>query len=177
MSTNINLLVRTDEESLKLKKRIKILNFAAITSLVCICLATLGIFILIQAANLPGIKKEQEDILRKTSQYKSRQAKLFVLNNRVENIDRILKIRKNLSTTTSSLLTKVPGNLLVEGFEVDDKSVMITGQSKSLFVIGEFISNLTDMVRKKEVIKSLTLNSLTLDEGQSIYQFSLKSEL
>lgn len=177
MTTNINLLVRTDEESLKLKKRIKILNIAAVASLVCICLTAFGIFMLIQGANLSGIKKEQEDILRKTSQFKSRQAKLFVLNNRVENIDRILKIRKNLSITTSSLLTKAPGNLSIDGFEVDDRSVMIIGQSKSLFVIGEFISNLTDMVRKKEVIKSLTLNSLTLDEGQSIYQFSLKSEL
>lgn len=175
MSTNINLLLRTDEESLKRKKRIKILNFIAVSSLMCIGLIVFGLFILIQAANLPSIKREQEDVVKKMSQFQGRQVKLFVLNNRVENIDKILQIRKHLSKTVSSLLTKIPDNLLIESFMVDDKSVAITGQSKSLFVIGEFINNLTDMARKKEVIKSLTLNSLILDEGGRVYSVSVRA--
>lgn len=177
MSTNINLLVRTDEESLRRKKRIKILNFTAAVFLLSVCLISFGVFILAQSVNLSEIKREQEDVLRKMSQFRGRQAKLFVLNNRIENIDKILKIRKNISKTASSLLLKVPNNLSVEDFEVDDKAVTITGHSRSLFVIGEFMNNLTDMVHKKEIIKSLTLNSLTLDEGQSVYQVSLRSEL
>lgn len=177
MSTNINLLLRTDEESLKRKKRARILNFIAIVSLAAVGLISLSIFILIQAVSLSSIKKEQEDVLGKISQFQSRQAKLFILNDRVENIDRILKTRKNLSGIMDKLLAKVPSRLSIDGFEVDGKSVVITGQSKSLSIIGEFINNLTDMVRKKEVIRSLTLNFLQLDESKNTYRVSVKSEL
>jgi len=177
MSANINLLLRTDEESSKRKKRIKILNFAAVASLMGVGLISLSLFILIQVINPKSFRKEQEDVLMKISQFQSRQVKLIVLNNRIENIDKILKIKKDLSKTMSSLLTKIPSKLSIDDFEVDDKSVTITGQSKSLFAIGEFINNLTDMVRNKEIIKSLTLNSLILDEGRNTYQISIKSDL
>lgn len=177
MSTNINLLLRTDEESLKRKKRIKILNVAAVVSLISVGLISLVLFILIQAVNPASIKKEQENILGRMSQFQDRQIKLFILNNRVENIDKILKIRKDISRTMSGLLAKIPSGLSIEDFEVDDKSVIIAGQSRSLFIIGEFINNLTDMVRNKEIIKSLTLNSLTLNESKNAYQISIKSEL
>jgi hypothetical protein len=177
MSANINLLLRTDEESLKRKRRIKILNFAAVISLMIVGLISLSLFMLIQVVSPESLGKEQENALREISQFQSRQAKLLILNNRVENIDKILKIRKDLSKTTNSLLAKIPSELSIDDFEVDDKSVIITGQSKSLFVIGEFINNLTDMVRNKEIIKSLTLNSLALDEGKNTYQISIKSDL
>lgn len=177
MSANINLLLRTDEESLKQKRRIRILNLAAVASLIAIGLISLSLFILIQTASFSSINKEQEDALKIMSQFQSRQAKLLILNNRVENIDKILKVRKDLSKTMSSLLVKVPNNLSIDDFEVDDKSVVISGQSMSLFSIGEFINNLTDMVLKKEIIKSLTLNSLTLDGGRNVYLISIKSEL
>lgn len=177
MSTDINLLLRTDEESLRRKKRIQTFNAAAIASLIGVGLISLGIFMSIQFINLAAIKKEQEVVLGKMSQFQSRQAKLFVLNNRVENIDKILQIKKDLPKVMNSLLVKIPGNLSIDNFELDDKSVIISGQSRSLFAIGEFINNLTDMVRKKEIIKSLTLNSLILDESKNTYQVSVKSEL
>lgn len=177
MSANINLLLHTNEESLRQKERIKILNFAAVASLIVVGLISLIIFILTQVVNLPSIKREQEDVLRKTSQFQSRQAKLFVLNNRIENVDRILKVRKDLSKTTRDLLAKIPSQLSIDDFEVNDDSLIITGQSRSLSIIGEFINNLTDMVRRKEIIKSLTINSLILDAGKNTYQVSIKSEL
>ena len=177
MSTDINLLLRTDEESLKQKRRIKILNFTAVASLIGVGLISLGIFILIQIVNPESLKKEQEDMLGRISQFQNRQVKLFVLNNRVENIEKILKIRKDLSKAMNGLLAKIPSNFSIDTFEIDDKMVIIAGQSNSLFTIGEFINNLTDMVRNKEIIKSLMLNSLVMDEGKNAYQISVKSEM
>jgi hypothetical protein len=177
MNANINLILRTDEETLKHKKIVKILNSIAIMSLTGVGLISLCIFILIQAVNFPSVKKEQEDILKKISQFQNRQAKLFVLNNRVENIDKILKTRKDIPKTMNNLLAKIPSQLSVDSFEVNDKSVIISGQSESLYTIGEFIDNFTNMVRKKEIIKSLTLNSLTLDGVRNVYQISITSEL
>lgn len=177
MSTNINLLLHTDEQSLRHAKIVKSLNFAAVTSLIGVGLVSLSVFILIQITNLGSIIKEQENVLKGISQLQTRQAKLFVFNNRVENIDRLLKTRKDLSNMTNILLAKIPIQLSVRSFELDDKSVAITAESRSLSAIGELVSNFTDMVRNKEVIKSLTLNSLILDEGTNAYQISIQSTL
>lgn len=177
MTTNINLLLRTDEESLKRRKRIKLFNFIATSVLVGVGLISLSLFLLTRAIDIPSINKEQENVLGKISGYQARQLKLFVLNNRVENIDKILKTRKDFSKVTSGLLAKVPSQLVIEDFEVDNKTVVIAGESRSLFVIGELINNLTDMVLKKDIIKSLTLNSLVLNVDKNVYQISIKSDL
>jgi Tfp pilus assembly protein PilN len=177
MSTDINLLLRTDEESLKQKKRIKILNFIAIGSLIGVGLISLGIFILIQIVNPASVKKEQQNVLIKISQLQDRQSKLFVLNNRIENIGNILKIRRNISKTMSELLTKIPADVSVSSFIIDDKSVTVRGESKSLSPIAELISNLSDMVYKKEIIKSLTLNSLALNTSGNAFEVTIKSDL
>jgi hypothetical protein len=177
MSTNINLLLRTDGESVKQKRKVRALNSYAIWSLVGVGLISLCLFVWIQIINLGDIKKEQQNILAKMSEFQGRQVKLFVLNDRVTSISNIFKTRKDLSKITASLLIKIPGNLLVNDFEVDGQTVIIAGESRSLAVIGEFINNLTDMVVRKEIIKSLTLNSLSLDTGKNTYQVSIKSDL
>lgn len=175
--TDINFLLRRDEESLKRQKRVKILNFISVMLLIGIGVMSLIIFLLIQITNVSSIKKEQEDILRKISQFQNRKTKLFVLDNRINNIQEILEKRKDLSKVTSGLLTKTPARLSIENLQIDDKVISLTAQSTSLFAIGEFINNLTDMVRKKEIISSLTLDSLVFDESKNSYQVSIKSEL
>lgn len=177
MSANINLLIQTDEESVRRRKRVKVFNLSAAVFLICVGLISLVIFLLIQAVNTAALKREQEEILAKMSQFQNRQARLFILNDRIQNIDQILSGRKDFAKTMNNLLTKIPSNLSIDNFELDDGSIVIAGQSKSLSTIGEFINNLTDMVRNKEVIKSLTLNSLTLDGGKNTYQVSVRSTL
>lgn len=177
MSTNINLLLRSDEKSLKRKKRIKILNFIAFILLIGVGVTSLIIFLLIQTTNVPSIKKEQDDIVGKISQAENKRNKLFVVNNRINNIQEILGKRKDLSKTINTMLEKIPNRLSIEGLEISDKVISLTARSTSLFTIGEFINNLTDMVRKKEIISSLTLNSLVFDESKNSYQVSIKSGL
>ena len=177
MSTDINLLLRTDEESLRQKKIIKILNSVAIGSLIVVGIISITIFILIQVVGPSSAKKEQQDVLEKISQFQDRQNKLYVLNNRIENVGDILKIRRNISKTMSELLAEIPADVSVNNFIIDDKSVTISGESKSLSPIADLISNLSDMVYKKEIIKSLTLSSLALNTDGSAFEITVKSDL
>lgn len=177
MNTNINLLLHADEETLRRRKRAKTLNLIATVFLVAVGGISLFLFLLIQIINPSGIKKEQNDIREKISQFQNREAKLFVLNNRINNIDKILQKRIDLGKVTNALLIKTPGRLFIEDLEVDDKTVVMTAQSTSLSAIGELINNLTDMVRKKEIISSLTLGTLVFDESKNSYQVSITAEL
>ena len=177
MSADINLLLNKDEQEIKRLWRVKTLNFVAVMLLIGLGVISLFIFLLIQVISSSSIKKEQDDVLRKISQFKNREAKLFIQDNRINNITEILAKRKDLSKVSSVLLAKIPNRLFVESLTVDDKTVSMTTQSTSLFAIGEFINNLTDMVRKKDTIKSLTIVTLVFDETRNSYQVSVKSDL
>ena len=176
MNTNINLLIQTNEESLRRQKRVKRLNFIAATLLVGVSAMSLIIFLLIQIISPSAILREQNNIIKKISQFQNKQAKLFILNDRVENIEKILAKRKDLARITNVMLAKTPSRLFIEDLEVDDKTIIITAYSASLSAIGELINNLTDMVHKKEIINSLTLNTLVFDEGKNSYQVSVKAQ-
>ena len=177
MNTNINLLLHTDEESLRRRTRVKILNLIAVAFLIGVGGISLLTFLSTQIINPSGIKKEQNDVIKKISQFQDRQAKLFVLNNRINNIEKILEKRIDLSKVINALLAKTPGRLSIEDLEADDKTVIMTAKSTSLLAIGELINNLTDMVHKKEIISSLTLSGLVFDENKNYYQVSIKADL
>lgn len=176
MNTNINLLIQTNEESLRRQKRVKRLNFIAATLLVGVSAMSLIIFLLIQIISPSTILREQNNIIKKISQFQNRKAKLFILNNRVENIEKILAKRKDLARITNVMLAKTPSRLSIEDLEVDDKTVIMTAYSTSLSAIGELINNFTDMVHKKEIISSLTLSTLVFDESKNSYQVSVKAQ-
>ena len=69
---------------------IKVFNFIAVVLLISVGATSLIIFLVIQALNPASIKKEQEDVLKRMSQFQSKQVKLFILNNRVENIEKLM---------------------------------------------------------------------------------------
>lgn len=177
MSTDINLLLHKDEETLKRKQRVKILYFIAVVFLLVTGAIPIVIFLLIQATNVSSIKKEQADITAKISEFQDRETKLSIAENRISNISEILEKRKDLFKAMNGILLQTPDRLLIRDIEISDKSVIMTAQSTSLDAIGEFINNLTDMVRKKEVISSLTLNSLMFEEGKNSYEISIKSDI
>ncbi len=177
MNANINLLLRKDEETLRRQRKIKKLNLLAVSFLIGIGVLSFFIFLLIQIINPSLVKKEQDETLRKISVYQTRQAKLFILGSRVNNISEILNKRKDLSKVIQTILTKTPDKIFIESLEVDGKSVIMTAQSSSLLAIGDFINNLTDMVRKKDLIDVLTINALIFDEARNSYQISLTANL
>ncbi len=184
MSADINLLLYKEDELLKRRKRAQILNVIAVIVLTLIGIISLIIFLRIKAIDINSIKKEQDEILRKISKQQTKQAKLFVLNDKLNSIQEIFAKRQetiakkqNLTKITSGLLTAIPVSLAVGNLEMDDKIIVLAGSSTSLFTIGELINNLTNMVYKKEIISSLTLTGLIFKETENIYQVSVKAEL
>lgn len=177
MNTNINLLLPKDEESLKRRKSIKVVSLIAVFFLVGTGIISLTLFLMIQAVNLSSIRKAQADVLREISTFQDRQNKILAVNNRIENVQQIINTRKDLLRITNTILAKTPAGVSIEDIEVDNKFIILTAVSPSLLSIDQFINNLTDMVRNKEMISSLTLSGLVFEEGENFYQVSIKSEI
>lgn len=177
MSIDINLLSSKDSELVKRQKRVKLFNIIAVTFSLIVVAVSLTIFVMIQITNPLSLKKEQDDVASKISLLRDRQVNLFIINNRVLNIEEVLNKRKDLSKEIGSIFAKIPQRVIVEELKMDRKLIFLTASSASLYSIGELINNLTDMVRKKEIIQSLKLNSLIVDTDKNIYSVSLEAEL
>lgn len=184
MSPNINFLLRKDEELLKRQTRAKVFNFAAIIFLIGLGAVSLAIFLSIQAMAVPSLREERSAVQRKIANFQNRRVKLLVLNSRLESIQKIFEKRQadlakkqNVAKMTNALLEKVPDNLSIGALEIDEKIVLLTAKSTSLFPIGQLINALTDMAKKKEIISSLTLESLVFEESANSFQVSLKAEI
>lgn len=179
MSTDINLLTHVDETASKQAGRKRLVGFLAAVILIAVGAITVGIFMMIQALNVNGIKKEQANVIEKLDELADQQVDLFIANKRVENIEKILKTRKNLSVAVDALINRMPDDFLLTEMKVDVESVTISGRSDSLAIIGEAIGNMTEMAKNKEIIKSLTLKSLVLEENRNekYYSVSLKSDM
>jgi hypothetical protein len=177
MNTNINLLLPQDEKSLKERRRMKLVNLAAILSLLGVGFLSFIIFLMIDSVDINSVKRDQENILREINLLEEKQAKLIVVNDRIENVKKVLSDRRDLSFVMSSVLTRVPSNLEIADLSISDTSIVVTVVSSSLFPIGEFINNITVMVKEKEVINSLVVSSLIFDKSDNNYHAVLRSEL
>lgn len=177
MNTSINFVLPKGQEFLEQQKRAKTINLIATSFPIMVGIISLILFLITQAINPVSIKEQQEETINKIAKLQDRKIKLFIVNDRLDNISELLKGRRNFADNISTLLSRMPSQVSLENLEIDDKQILITASSVSLRSIDEFINNLIVMAEEKEVIHSLFLDSLTFEEGKNNYLVSLKSEL
>lgn len=177
MNTNINLILPKDKEFLEQQNRLRMVRITAIVFPTLVGIISLIIFLITQAINPVFIKKQQEETINKIAKLQDRKIKIFIINDRLENIGQILEKRRNFSDNINTLLSKIPSEIFLENLEMDNEALLFTVSSTSLRAIDEFINNLIDMGQRKEVIHSLSLDTLAFDEDKSNYLVSFKSKL
>ncbi len=177
MSSDINLLSNINPDLLKRKKGLRIVRMVSALSLAFVAIASIIIFILNSTAPLFSIKKEQDLTLQKISLLKDRQAKIAIINNRILGITEIIKKRSSYYKVINTILERIPNEISIQSLRVDKKTLALTLTSNSLQPIQDFINNLISMAKKKELINTITLDSLTLSEKNSSYFVSIKANL
>lgn len=177
MNTNVNFVLPKDEAFLKEQKRGKIINVIAIAFPILVGVVSLIIFLITQAINPVSIKEQQEKTIGELSRLQDKKIKLLIINDRLDNIDELLKKRKDFTEKINILLSKMPNEVLLQNLQIDNTKLLLIVSSASLGAIDELINNLIDMAAKREIISSLSLDSLTFDENGNNYLVSLKSEL
>ncbi len=146
-------------------------------SLGIIALFSVIVFFLNNQFSPIEIKNQEDAVLQNLSSLSKKQAKLFIVNNRIGNITTILNSRMDYYKILSLILGKIPTELSIDRIEVDKKKISLTVSSGSLIPVNTLINNLIDMVRAKQTITSLVLNSLTLSAKTGRYSISLDASL
>ncbi len=177
MNTDVNLIIPKDKEYIEQQKRIRIAKTIAIIIPLIVGAISLGLFLLTAAINPSSIKLQQQEVLSEISKYQQKKINLFIINDRLNNINSFLKNRRDLASEISAIVTNLPQDSAIDGFEMDEKEVRIKVSSGNLLSINSLIDNLINMVEERLIINSLTLESLSFDEAKSIYSVSLRSEI
>lgn len=177
MINDINLLVGKDANYLRQKKLLSLARLIAFVSLGIVALFSVIVFFLNSQFSPTLVKREEDAVLQSLSTLGKKQAKLFIVNNRIQNITTVLNSRVDYYKILSLILGKVPTEVSIDRIEVDKKKISLMISSSSLIPINTLINNFVDMVRKKEIITSLVLNSLTLSAKTGRYSISLSASL
>ncbi|OGH07954.1 MAG: hypothetical protein A2W22_06825 [Candidatus Levybacteria bacterium RBG_16_35_11] len=175
MNKDINLLAHQEDQSLIEKKRLKIFKNISFVFAGIVVFFSIVIFIVNATFSTASIKNQQESAINQITNLKDRSAKLFVVNNRILNISKIIKERNNYSSI-ESLLKLTPNSVRINNLNFSTETFSITLISSSLLPLDDLINSYIAKLTKKELIKSLTINSLSLNQKTGNYYLSIKAE-
>lgn len=174
MNSNINLILSKEGQSFKKKKRIKLLNSIALGLLLVVAAVSVVLFILNTLNPLSSIKKDQLATINNIATLKERSGKLVMVNDRLKNISEINQKRKIFSSLIDYLISLL-GDLKINFLEIDNKSISFSVTSNSLLEENQFLQKLIEKSSKKEMIKDLMIDSLTVNEKTGLYLLTLRA--
>lgn len=175
MKTDINLTSGISAESASKSKTLKILRIASIFSIIFISVTSVLLFLLIDQISPEKIKKQEDKILLSIKFLHEKQAKIAIVNSKIADISKILTSRTNYELEMNSLLEKIPNGVSINSFEIDKAKVTITVSSNSLSLIDKMLNSFFEMIAKKQIIKSITIQSISSDPRSSNYSLSIKA--
>jgi len=177
MNNEINLISNKDADSLKTQKRLKQTRTIAIVSLAIVALLSVIIFIINTQSSLAGIKKDQNSTIQSITYLNKKAAKLAIINNRLKDISSILEKRKNYTSVINTLLRLMPPGVTTTTLELGKKEVILVVHANSLLLIDKFLNSVIDLSLKKQIINTVTINSLSVNKKTGIYSLSIKTTL
>ena len=176
MSNDINLILVREGQSAKKKKRIKLFNNIGLGFLTITALISITFFLLNTVTSLPSIRKDQAATAGNIALLKQKTSKLLMINDRLKNIYKVTKKRKNLSPIVGFFVGET-ASLTTNVLEVDKNSVFITVTSDSLLDENNFLDKVMESSSKKQLIKDLMIDSLSVDEKRGKYSLSLRAKV
>ena len=76
----------------------------------------------------------------------------------------------------NSFLEKIPNDVSMNSLGIDKAKVAITVSSNSLSSIDKMLNSFFEMIAKKQIIKSITIQSISSDPKSSTYSLSIKAD-
>lgn len=173
----INLLPKLRNEFDRSKKILKTLRILSISSLVIVVVLSLVLFFLNIRSPLPALKKEENDLISALLKIKDKIEKHVIVQDRLQNVDPILKNRKDLESVITFFTEKAPPGVSIQSFAITTESVALQVSATSVFVINQFNDELVKAAKSNSVVNKITMDNFVAQESGDPYTFSLKTQL
>jgi|SRR3989344_419346 len=175
MKTDINLASGPLVESASKSKALVILRIAGISSIIFITIVSILSFGLTNQISPDNVKKQKDRILFNIKFLHERQAKISAVNSKIADISKILDSRTNYDSEINTFLEKIPSGVLINSLGIDKSKVTVTVSSDSLSSIDKMLNSFFGMIAEKQIIKSITVQSLSSGQGGGSYSLSIKA--
>ncbi|MGH7245709.1 MAG: hypothetical protein ACREGI_02120 [Candidatus Levyibacteriota bacterium] len=177
MDTNINLVRKKDESLLQKERTLFIARVGAVISVTFIFCFAVVLFLLSRDPTLPDLQAQQNHAVSTLSLLHPKTATNLLVQDRVKRINQILNVRSSFDQTVNDFQQQIPPELDLDTFSLTQTTVTVSVTSSSLQAIGKFIDNLTQMVKDKKILKSVTIDGIIADEKSGIYSLSISGTL
>ncbi|OGH18471.1 MAG: hypothetical protein A3F31_01670 [Candidatus Levybacteria bacterium RIFCSPHIGHO2_12_FULL_38_12] len=176
MNKGINLLPSKKGGLDKQKRILKLLRTVSIVVLVFLFTSFVTLFFINRQFSPDKVKQEERVVLANYSAINSRMAKLFLIHDRLSEIDRILSRRVPFEAKTTEIKKQVPRDMSIDSMRITPSLMEMTATSVSLSSINSMLDNFTQMANEKNLFKSVVLNGIGFD-GKEKYFVTLKIQL
>lgn len=162
---DINLLFKKEDSSRLLKKALSITKAASYLFPGIILIFAVVLFILKLGSPLPGLKEEETRLATQLDLLKEPYGKIFILHDRLGNIEEIVSERIDYVGNINIILDNTPSDVAIESLAITDVDLRMTASSFSLLSIDTMLNNMTNLAKEKKIFTSVTLKSMSLNEG------------
>ncbi len=176
MNNNINLVspdINNLSKQAKILRRFKII---ATVIVIGVGITSIALFLLNRIFSPQAIIVQQDSVRASIAALQTKHAKILLLNQKLNDIFKILKSRTNYDLVLANILNQPGNDISVTSLSLNKKKISLVVSSFSLISINNFIDMLKGMVDKKQLLKNVTINNLSLN-GKFGYFLSLDIEL
>lgn len=163
MNNEINLMPgKISHTSPNLRKRI-ILQRISIGLMFIISFLSITLFILIALSPLPSLKQREREEIKRLELFNAMIVKLHRTKDKINQINKILKLRPIYAETISAVSGLLPENVDIEEVHLNNKALSLTIESTSLLSLDQLLERLTPESGKTGPYKKITLVSIKKD--------------
>ncbi len=169
MTNDINLLYSKRRGALgALTRKIKIIRFIAISLLLVAGVMSVSVFLLVLASPLPRLKQEENTLLESLSRQHEKITKQTLIVNRLDEISQIVTKRPKFRDFMLIFTKDIPKELEIASLEVEQKTLKITLETKSLPSLDTYIETLKRIGKEDKRVARIIMNSF--GSSKNLYQ-------
>lgn len=162
MSVNINLV---DSKNSDAVKREKIKKIRAISFGVLFATAFLAVVIFAADYRFSAsyVRKQEADLLKELEPYNDVSAKIFIINSKLSDLDKLLNKRTKYSDKVNKIAEGNKGDIVFDNFTINSEGVDVIITSDSITAVDDYLNYLIGLANDKE-FSSVTLKKLNANE-------------
>ena len=175
MISSINLVSNNNSQLEKELRRVTAMRIIAIVCLVSVALLSVLIFVINFTLPLQAVKAQQQTELISIGTMHKKLVKYVLLNDRVRNIADLTAKRKNIASLINTITGKLPKDLSVESLGMENGIITLGISGNSLLTMNQFIDDFIALKDKNKIIKSINIQSLSLNVLKGKYSLSVQA--
>jgi hypothetical protein len=177
MNNNDINLVSTDAN--RLEKRLHHLKLAKMIAFFCLfVVAGISVIVFLVNFTLPikTVQQDQEQTLSNISSLSQKMGKYYLINDRTTALSDIIVKRNDYITLTNLLLAKLPKELSVTTFNVENNKLEFTVSSTTLVPVRDYIEYVL-AINNPKIIRNIRNEGIVLTAVEGKYSLSFKADV